>query len=90
MSDWSAEMDDDQRRRLASAEAAITQLRVDVAKLGEQMERNTEATRSVKCDTAEIVALMKGFRVLAMVAKGIAAIAALWATWQAGWWGGKS
>lgn len=80
-------MTPDEQERLRVAEAAISQMKVELAELKAQLSQNTAATLAVKADTAEIVALMKGFKVVAWMAKAVAAIGGAWAAGKGlKWW----
>lgn len=54
----------------------MTETRLQVADLANKLEANTLITNQVKHDTGEIVSLLKGFKVLASVAKWLTAIVA--------------
>lgn len=67
-------MTDDQERRLSALEAIVADVRVEQTSMKSALAENTRVIESVKADTEEIVALMKGAGVLGKIATWMAAI----------------
>lgn len=58
-------------------EGVVDDLRLQMPELKAKVEANAQMTLAVKKDTAAIVSLMEGFKVLGWLAKAAAAIAAV-------------
>ena len=78
-----AEEDASQNQRLFLLESQMNETRADQTSMREQLARNTAAIHAVKCDTEELIALLKGSKIFAQLLKWAvstaAACAAIWA-----------
>ena len=79
-----AEEDASQNQRLFLLESQMNETRADQTSMHEQLARNTAAIHAVKCDTEQLITLLKGSKIFAQVLKWAvsiaAACAAIWAT----------
>lgn len=81
------EMTEDQERRLSAVEAAVADIRVRQTAIESKLDTNVEAVAAVKCDTSEIVQLLKGASILGRLARWIGAIAAAYLAGKGlKWW----
>ena len=83
-----AEEDASQNQRLFLLESQMNETRADQTSMREQLARNTAAIHAVKCDTEQLITLLKGSKIFAQLLKwavGIAAACAtIWATLKGG------
>jgi hypothetical protein len=62
--------------RIVALEGHVSNLRIAVSNLASAVQTNTEVTREIKADTAEMVSLLKGGKIFGKVVAWAAGLAA--------------
>lgn len=70
---------DAHERRLAVLEGQMTDVRLDMEEIRSDLKTNTDTTAAIKKDTGDLVVLLKGGKVMGLVAVWTAGLYAAWA-----------